>query len=96
MREINPVIGGWYRRPGFGLFEVVATDDDDRTIDIQYFDGTLEELEVDTWKGLYLEEAQPPEDWTGSMDVGREDAEPGGEDVPQRDFASPLDFFDRV
>ena len=96
MADIYPEIGGWYRRPGRGLFEVVATDEDDRTIEIQFFDGTLAEIDLDAWQEMYMEEAQPPEDWTGSMDVGREDAEPGGEDVPHRDFASPLDFFDRV
>ncbi len=96
MTEIYPVVGGWYKRPGYGIFEVVATDEDDRTIEIQYFDGTVEEIDYEAWDDLYLEEAQPPEDWTGSMDVEREDAEPGGEDVPHKDFASPLDFFDRV
>ena len=96
MANIYPVIGAWYKRAGFGLFEVVATDEDDRTIEIQYFDGTVEELDTDAWKDMYLEEAQPPEDWTGSMDVEREDAEPGGKDVPHKDFASPLDFFDHI
>ena len=96
MNTVLPTIGAWFRRPGFSLFEVVATDDDDRTIEIQYFDGTVEEIDVDAWRDMYMEEAQPPEDWTGSMDVEREDAEPGGEDVPTKDFASPLDFFDQV
>jgi hypothetical protein len=42
-----PVIGEWYRRPGGETFEVVAIDPDDRTIEIQYFDGTVEELELE-------------------------------------------------
>lgn len=96
MTAIFPVIGDWYRRPGSGLFEVVAIDEADRTIEVQHFDGTVAEIDVDTWREMYLEEAEPPEDWTGPMDVDREDAEPGGKDIPHRDYASPLDFFDHV
>ena len=37
----QPAIGDWYRNPGGMPFEVVAYDDDDGTIEIQYFDGTI-------------------------------------------------------
>ncbi len=96
MTDIYPVIGAWYRRPGSGLFEVVAIDEDDRTIEVQFFDGTVAEIDLEAWMEMYLEEAEPPEDWTGPMDLDREDAEPGGNDIPHRDYASPLDFFDHV
>ena len=46
----QPVVGMWYARPGGDAFEVVAIDRDDRTIEIQYFDGTVEELDVDEWR----------------------------------------------
>ena len=36
----QPRIGDWYRLSGGALFEVVAIDDSDATVDIQYFDGT--------------------------------------------------------
>jgi hypothetical protein len=49
MANPAPVIGQWYRRPGGDSFEVVAVDPDDRTIEIQYFDGTIEELELEEW-----------------------------------------------
>lgn len=96
MTDIIPVVGNWYRRPAIGLFEVVAIDDDDRTIELQYFDGTVAEIDLESWKDMYMEEAEAPEDWTGPMDVERSDAEPGGQDVPHRDFADPLDYFDSV
>ena len=66
MRNPTPVIGEWYRHPGGESFEVVAIDPDDRTIEIQYFDGTVEELDVDQWRGEPIEAAEAPEDWTGS------------------------------
>src|SRR5262245_54388791 len=74
----QPNIGDWYRqREGGALFEVVAFDDDDGTIEIQYFDGTVEEMDIEDWEGQWdegaLESAEPPEDWTGSVDVESED-----------------------
>ncbi len=50
----QPGIGDWYRqKEGGALFEVVAFDDDDGTIEIQYFDGTVEEMDVDDWDGQW-------------------------------------------
>ena len=68
-----PSIGDWYRLTGGELFEVVAIDDDEGTIDIQYFDGTVEEMDREDWETQWedgaLEAAQAPEDWSGSVDV---------------------------
>jgi hypothetical protein len=62
---------------GEQLFEVVAIDEDAGTIEVQYFDGTVEELELDDWneqwKSGALEAAEAPEDWKGSVDVEAED-----------------------
>ena len=38
---MKPVIGNWYRIQGSESFEVVAFDEDDGTIELQYFDGTV-------------------------------------------------------
>ncbi|MBX3694498.1 MAG: hypothetical protein KF790_04945 [Steroidobacteraceae bacterium] len=68
-----PTIGTWYRLDGGELFEVVAYDPDDGTIEIQYFDGTVEEMDRDDWElqgeENRLEEAEAPDDWSGSVDV---------------------------
>ncbi len=74
----QPGIGDWYRqKEGGALFEVVAFDDDDGTIEIQYFDGTVEEMDVEDWAAQWedsaLESADPPEDWSGSVDVMPDD-----------------------
>jgi len=70
-----PVIGKWYGRPGGDSFEVVAIDRDDRTVEIQYFDGAVEELDLDEWQEETIVEVEAPEDWTGSVDVDPEDYE---------------------
>jgi hypothetical protein len=75
MNNPAPLIGKWYARPGGDSFEVVALDPDDATIEIQYFDGTIEELDLDDWREEQIVPAEPPEDWTGSVDVEPEDYE---------------------
>ena len=64
-----PVIGQWFTRPNGTLFEVVAIDEDDATVEIQQFDGTIDEVDIDRWPELLLTEASAPEDWSGSVDM---------------------------
>jgi len=92
-----PVIGQWYRRTGGDSFEVVAVDPDDRTIEIQYFDGTIEELEIEDWREEEIFSTEPPEDWTGSVDVEPEDTENEYEAEPNAKavWGDPLQFVDR-
>jgi hypothetical protein len=71
MANPAPVVGKWYARPGGDSFEIVAFDADDGTIEIQYFDGTIEELDVEDWREEQILPAEPPEDWTGSVDGAR-------------------------
>jgi uncharacterized protein DUF6763 len=69
----SPGVGAWYRLRGGAPFEIVALDDDDGTIEVQYIDGTLEELDLEDWKSWCdertLESADPSEDWSDSADV---------------------------
>ena len=82
MASPQPAIGDWYRMNGGALFEVVALDEDDGTIEIQYFDGTVEEMDIEDWDAQWddgaLEAAEAPEDWTGSVDVESEAEERRG------------------
>jgi hypothetical protein len=72
-----PSIGDWYSLRGGELFEVVAVDNTDGTIEVQYFDGTVEEMELADWRTQFsageIEEVDAPEDWSGSVDVEPED-----------------------
>jgi len=96
-----PGIGDWYRHSGGELFEVVALDEDDGTIEIQYFDGTVEEMDTEDWDAQWadrqIEAAQPPEDWSGSVDVEPTDDAATGADISGDESnlrASPLDGID--
>jgi hypothetical protein len=93
-----PMVGDWFRRSGGELFEVVAVDEDDATIEVQHFDGTVEEIDFDSWDEQWeeaqIEAAEAPEDWTGSVDVEPEDTEQTSDSNSERQWLSPLDYFD--
>ena len=95
MSTPTPVVGEWYRCASGELFEVVALDTEDDTIEIQYFDGTLEEYDRETWDAQGIAEADPPEDWTGSVDVDQEDYDLDAETPHNGAWSAPSEFFDR-
>ncbi len=87
-----PEIGGWFRLSEGKTFEVVAVDEKDLTVEIQHFDGTVEEVDVDSWRQMGAEPIEAPEDWSGSLDVDTPDL-PESEEKHQ-DFNDPLNFVD--
>jgi hypothetical protein len=95
MNAMRPIVGQWYRGVTNELFEVVAIDDEDETIEIQYFDGTVTEMEFDAWhEQLFdrmLDAAEAPEDWSGAIDVETEDLDREFEDNVRTAWSSPHD-----
>ena len=49
MATPQPSIGEWYRLNRGDSFEIVAVDEDDGTVEIQHFDGTIEEMDLEDW-----------------------------------------------
>jgi hypothetical protein len=104
MATPQPGIGDWYRLNGGASFEVVALDDDDGTVEIQYFDGTVEEMDIEDWASQWedgaLETAEPPEDWTGSVDVDEPDVDSAATDgasesrEPRASSLEGIDLFE--
>jgi hypothetical protein len=69
MSDVDPIIGNWYRNQETGNdFEVVALDEDAQTVEIQYFEGEVEELDLDAWYELPIAPIEAPEDWSGPFD----------------------------
>jgi len=96
MRVPKPAIGHWYRRTNGQLFEVVAVDEDDATIELQFFDGTIDEVDLDMWSKLLIERVAAPEDWSGSVDMDPEDFSGKEEgDIPTG-YHDPLAFLDKT
>ena len=67
--ELDPIEGNWYHHLDKEQdFMVVDVNEREGTVDIQYFDGEIEGLEMEEWEDLDLEEIEPPEDWAGPRD----------------------------
>lgn len=91
-----PVIGQWFRRPNGRLFEVVAVDEAEATVEIQQFDGTIDEIDIERWPELLVREVSAPKDWSGSVDMDPEDyAGKSGSDIPNG-YLDPLAFLDKL
>lgn len=95
MRTHDPLVGHWFKRPGGSWFEVVAIDEDAATVEIQQFDGTIDQIDIDAWPGQLIVEAAAPEDWSGSVDMDPEDfVDASDSDLPPGYF-DPLYFLDQ-
>lgn len=71
-----PVVGQWYQRTDRPQpFQVVATDADEQTIDIEYFDGTIDEWPMSHWLELEIEPSGAPPDSRGALDDSGDDPE---------------------
>jgi len=69
----RPVVGDWYQTQEGDRLEVVAYDPEEGSVEVQFYDGTIEEYERETWDDLELSSAEPPEDWAGSLDLTADD-----------------------
>jgi hypothetical protein len=91
---LKPVTGEWYRHLDKGQpFRVVNIESKDNLVEIQTFDGDLEEVEIADWFAMDLEPAAAPEDWTGPMDDIETD-DLGYEDtaMTDKDWRASLDY----
>jgi len=96
MTAQDPVIGHWFKRPNGMLFEVVAIDEDGATVEIQQFDGTIDEIDREAWPKLSVIEVAAPEDWSGSVDMDPEDYVGKKDDEPPAGYHDPLAFLDNI
>lgn len=61
----QPSIDVWYKTSTGDIFEVVAVDPQDDSIEIQYLDGSLEELDSDAWQSVEPKVIDPPHETMG-------------------------------
>ena len=66
--EIRPVVGEWYKDTEGQIFEIVAMDEDENYIEIQYFGGEIDEMDFEAWNSSVVGSVEQPEDWSGPYD----------------------------
>ena len=68
-REYEPVAGQWYENIDENeSFRVLSVDEDSELIEIEYLDGDIEEIDLDTWAELDLDKIDQPEGWSADDD----------------------------
>jgi hypothetical protein len=93
---VKPVIGEWFETASGESFEVVAIDREDGSVEIQYFDGAIEELDFSVWQQMQIQPADAPEDWSGPLDMMREDYLSDTGMSSHEDYLNPLDTLDSI
>lgn len=84
LRDLS--IGAWYESEG-NSFEIVGIDAGSEVVLIQHFDGSLEEIEFDVWLEIAAQPCAPPEDFSGALDLDRDDLDVDGPTPESRDSA---------
>jgi len=69
-------VGQWYENIDENeSFRVLSMDEDAELVEIEYLDGDIEELDLETWHELDLEKIEEPEGWAGSAEDEEEEEE---------------------
>jgi uncharacterized protein DUF6763 len=81
-RDYEPVKGQWYENvEEDDSFRVLSVDEDAELVEIEYLDGEIEELDLDTWHEMDLERIAEPEGWAAeNAKAAEEDDEDEDED----------------
>ena len=90
--EADPIIDNWYYHLDKGQrFFVVDVDNEEGIVEIQHFDGDVEEMSLREWYDMNIKVGEAPENWSGAMDIGEVD-DFGTEitDTPRKDWSDPL------
>ena len=91
-RDYDPVQGQWYEDLEENeIFRVLSVDPDEEIIEVQYENGDIEEIDLDTWHELDLERAQEPEGWASD---DADDEEDDDEDEDEDDWDDDDDDLD--
>ncbi len=93
--ELDPIPDQWYAHLDKGQrFYVTAVDEDNDTVEIQHFDGDIEEYSLEEWRELEIELSEEPENWAGALDIAEQD-DLGTEitDTTSEDWESPQKEF---
>jgi hypothetical protein len=72
-RDYDPIKGQWFEDLEENeVFRVLSVDPDEEIVEVQYENGDIEEMDLDTWHELDLERAQEPEGWASDEEEDKE------------------------
>lgn len=97
LKRHKPVVDNWYRDNEGRYLTVIEFDEDEELIEVQYYDGEVEELDLETWFQLEAEPGAAPEDFCGAFDELEPD-DRGDSELSARganEWRDPMDELDR-
>ena len=94
-REYEPVVGQWYENIDEDeTFRVISVDEDSELIELEYEDGEVEEIDLDTWTEFNLEKVDQPEGWVDDDDFDEDEDEDEEWDEDEDEDDEDDDDFD--
>jgi hypothetical protein len=85
-RDYEPVKGQWYENiEDDDSFRVLTVDEDAELVEIEYLDGDIEELDLDSWHEMDLERIEQPEGWAGGDAAAAGDKDDDEEEDEEED-----------
>ncbi|HEY6483284.1 MAG TPA: DUF6763 family protein [Steroidobacteraceae bacterium] len=85
-RDYEPVPGQWYENlEEEESFRVLKMDEDSELIEIEYLDGDIEEIDLESWHEMDLELTSEPEGWAESEEEDEDEDWDEDEDEDEDD-----------
>ena len=85
-RDNEPVVGQWYEIiDGDETFRVIAVDEDEELVEIEYLDGETDKFDLEEWHELDLDLIEEPEGWSDEDDEDEEDDEDWDEEEDEEE-----------
>lgn len=73
-RDYEPTPGQWYENvEEEETFRVLTVDEDSELVEIEYLDGEIEEVDLETWHEMDLDKTSEPEGWADRDDDDDDD-----------------------
>jgi len=86
-RDYEPVPSQWYENvEEEESFRVLSVNEDSELIEIEYLDGDIEEIDLETWHEMDLERIEEPEGWSESDDEDLDEDEDEEDDEDEDDW----------
>jgi hypothetical protein len=94
-RDYEPVPGQWYENlEEEEPFRVLSMDEDSELVEVEYLDGDIEEMDLETWHEMDLELTSEPEGWAESHDEEDDDEDDDWDDDEDEDDEDDDDDLD--
>ena len=94
-RDYDPIKGQWFEDLEENeIFLVLSVDPDQELVEIQYENGDIEEIDLDTWHELDLERTTEPEGWASDVVADEEKEKEEVEDEDDEDWDDDEDDDD--